>query len=228
MSYRKSLFLDGDRWHRQVCARGSFSWRAWIFVLHSRFTPHRTEGLRRRCRRGVDVAGRRRCRRARSCMCVWRERRGKRSSARLNRAQHTRTHPPGCYRFSGARILRVIYTHTHTRARASMVLRLVLGFYFFFFVEGFRFFERSRLRCRGEREVLKLKFAVRRDLILSSPWKILRNHVVGRNVLCSISFRYLSPLYYYCYFIFPRSGILWVPTNMCAHKNTNTRVPDRK
>lgn len=56
---------------------------------------------------GVDVL-------VRVCVCVWRERREKRSSESLNRAQHTRTHPPGCYRSFGVRIFHVI--HTHERA----------------------------------------------------------------------------------------------------------------
>jgi len=150
--------------------------RAWIFVARSRSTPRRTEGLRRRWWRGVDVAGRRRCRRARFVyVCVWRERRGKRSSASLNRAQHTRTHPP-------TRLLSIlwrarfacnIYTPTRGRAHRWCYVWFRVFIIYLFFIGCFRFLIEMRhvvddSGAKGRRGDIEVKTrCIRRGLILS-------------------------------------------------------------
>lgn len=190
------------------------------------FHPEADRGASAALVAGVDVAGWRRCRRARSCM------------ARATRETEfgelepctTHTHTP-------TRLLSIlwrarfpcnIYTPTRGRAhRWCYVWFWVL--IFLFFIGGFCFFKLSAgpsfpTRVQSGPDVLKLLLAVRRGLILSSSWKILCNNAVGRNVFCVV-FR-LGTYYYYYYFIFPRRGILWVPTKAYArkkHSHTCTR-----
>lgn len=146
------MFIDGDRGHSHVYARRNVRGERESSFPTLVFHPALDGGAsaaRGRCSGAAAVS---------TCpfvyVCVWCERRGKRSSASLNRAQHTRTHPPGCYRSSGSRVLRVIYTHPHAGARIDGV---TFGFGFLlFFHRRLSLFNRNaarrlRLRCRGEK-----------------------------------------------------------------------------
>lgn len=66
---------------------------------------------------------------------------------------------------------------------------------------------------------MKLKLAVRRDLISSSPWKILRNNAIVRNVLFRISLTYIiiTIISFFLVVEFFGSFLMCVSTKTCTH-----------